>query len=151
MIEASAIFTKVESDITKATTADLTYYRELPTWLNFMLPSWFQQQAQAERNFIWAKLRQESGAMISDSEFLNSRLQYFPQPGDKPEVLENKKRSRETVTRSMAEAGASAFTGDMPGEVSTPGLRQKVIDAGYDYDQMKSDGNSDQDIINALE
>jgi len=151
MINASDIFTKVESDITKASVADLTYYRELPTWLNFMLPSWFQQQAQAERDFINAKLRQESGAQINPEEFISARMQYFPQPGDKPEVLENKKRNRETVTRSMAEAGASAFTGDMPGEVSTPGLRQKVIDAGYDYDQMKSDGNSDQDIINALE
>ena len=39
-----------------------------------------QMFEQAERNFINAILRQESGAAIADSEFNNARKQYMPQP-----------------------------------------------------------------------
>ncbi|KQN80470.1 hypothetical protein ASF03_21350 [Rhizobium sp. Leaf68] len=61
----------------------------------------FQKYDQARRDFINAQLRRESGAVISPDEFDNANRQYFPQPGDKPEVLEQKRKSRETVINAM--------------------------------------------------
>ncbi|MGI8397805.1 hypothetical protein ACRYWZ_15640 [Agrobacterium deltaense] len=61
----------------------------------------FQKYDQARRDFINAQLRRESGAVISPEEFDNANKQYFPQPGDKPEVLEQKRKNRETVIGAM--------------------------------------------------
>lgn len=55
-----------------------------------------QQVEQAQRDFINAVLRLESGAAISESEFINARKQYFPQPGDTNAVIAQKRRNRET-------------------------------------------------------
>lgn len=76
-----------------------------------ILPNMFQsketqQQNQAERNFLTALLRRESGAVISDDEFASGSTQYFPRVGDSPEVLAQKKRNRDQVRASLkAEAG----------------------------------------------
>ena len=79
----------------------------LPSFLNSTKG---QQAQQAQQNFINAVLRQESGAAINASEFDNARKQYFPQPGDKPEVIAQKKRNRELVikgfTRQAGPGGA---------------------------------------------
>ena len=75
---------------------------------NFALSPDQQSFLQAERNFINAVLRRESGAVISDEEFDNARKQYIPQPGDSQQVLEQKRRNRETVQRSFVrDAGPS--------------------------------------------
>jgi hypothetical protein len=75
---------------------------------NFGLDPNQQMFFQAERNFINAVLRRESGAVISDPEFDNARKQYIPQPGDSAQVLEQKRRNRETVLRSIGrDAGPS--------------------------------------------
>lgn len=50
---------------------------------------------QAQRDFVNAVLRPESGASISASEFDNARRQYFPQPGDTPEIIQQKQQARE--------------------------------------------------------
>lgn len=60
-----------------------------------------QQVDQAQRNFVNAVLRQESGAAISQSEFENARKQYFAQPGDSQKVIEQKAKNRATVIRSL--------------------------------------------------
>lgn len=56
-----------------------------------------QQVEQAQRNFVNAVLRQESGAVISEQEFENAKKQYFPQPGDSQKVIEQKRANRETA------------------------------------------------------
>lgn len=56
-----------------------------------------QQVEQAQRDFVNAVLRRESGAVISPVEFTNARLQYFPQPGDSPAVLRQKAANRQTA------------------------------------------------------
>lgn len=53
-----------------------------------------QQVEQAQRDFVNAVLRQESGAAISQGEFDNARKQYFPQPNDTPEVIAQKAANR---------------------------------------------------------
>lgn len=62
-----------------------------------------QQVEQAQRNFINAILRPESGAVISPGEFQNAALQYFPQPGDSQEVIEQKRRNRQMSIRALQE------------------------------------------------
>jgi len=60
-----------------------------------------QKIDQAQRNFINAILRKESGAAINQGEFDNARLQYFPQQGDKPAVLAQKKANRELAIQGL--------------------------------------------------
>jgi hypothetical protein len=50
-------------------------------------------------------LRRESGAAISPTEFDSARMQYFPQPGDKNDVLIQKKANRDIVIQSMLREG----------------------------------------------
>jgi len=71
-------------------------------------PSERKQQDQAERNFVNANLRRESGAAIAPSEFTSAENQYFPRPGDTPEVLEQKRVNRLSAIGAMkAEAGGA--------------------------------------------
>lgn len=56
-----------------------------------------QQVEQAQRDFVNAVLRQESGAAISQSEFDNARKQYFSQSNDTPEVIAQKQANREAA------------------------------------------------------
>lgn len=60
-----------------------------------------QQVDQAQRDFINAVLRRESGAAISSSEFDSARKQYFVQPGDSPQVIAQKARNRQTAIQGM--------------------------------------------------
>ncbi len=70
-----------------------------------------QQAEQAQRDFINAVLRQESGASIAPSEFDNAKKQYFPQPGDSPEVIAQKSRNRQIAVEGLKRnAGKAAFS-----------------------------------------
>lgn len=69
----------------------------------------FKLQAQAERNFVNSILRQESGAAISESEFRNAEQQYFPRPGDTPEVLAQKERNRAVQIAALRAAAGGAM------------------------------------------
>jgi hypothetical protein len=69
----------------------------------------FQSYDQARRNFINAQLRRESGAVISDEEFANANQQYFPQPGDTKEQVEQKREARETAIAAMRRSAGPAY------------------------------------------
>lgn len=70
-----------------------------------------QRQDQAERNFINAVLRRESGAAISPSEFDSAEKQYFPRLGDSPSVIKQKMANRLAVLASLeAESGDIALS-----------------------------------------
>jgi hypothetical protein len=76
---------------------------------NWAMPANVQKANQAQRDFVNAVLRQESGAAIADTEFENAKKQYFPQPGDKPEVIAQKRRNRELVIKGFeTNAGPAA-------------------------------------------
>jgi hypothetical protein len=73
---------------------------------NFAMSDEGQVQEQAERDFINAVLRRESGAAISKSEFESGEKQYFPRQGDSEEVKQKKRNNRMQVLNSLqAEAG----------------------------------------------
>ncbi len=61
---------------------------------NMALGDSAQSAEQAQRDFVNAILRRESGAAISESEFQNARKQYFPQSGDGQQVLKQKEANR---------------------------------------------------------
>lgn len=60
-----------------------------------------QQYVQAQRDFINAVLRKESGAVIADSEFENAQKQYFPQIGDSKDVIAQKAKNRELAMKMI--------------------------------------------------
>lgn len=63
-----------------------------------------QRVEQAQRDFVNAVLRRESGAAISASEFENATKQYFPAMGDTEEVRRQKERNRAmSINGLMAE------------------------------------------------
>ena len=115
--QSNTTFDTLAPQITKLSTVDFFKLRHLP---NALQPAYFQQQVQAERNFINAQLRRESGAAISPSEFSNAEQQYFPQPGDTPEVLAQKKANRELAQANLIREAGSAYDESLVGTVSAP-------------------------------
>lgn len=76
----------------------------IPVVGNLLTSSDKQQLDQAERNFVNAVLRRESGAAISPSEFDSAAQQYFPQPGDSDAVINQKTANRERVIGSLSQS-----------------------------------------------
>jgi len=70
----------------------------------FLLNSTDQQAEQAQRNFINAVLRRESGATIQPHEFESANMQYFPQPGDGADVLAQKRQNRREAIDGLKKA-----------------------------------------------
>lgn len=93
---------------------------------NALLSPKSQQAEQAQRDFINAALRQESGAAIAPSEFENARKQYFPQPGDSDEVLAQKKANRQRVIK-----GFQVVAGPV-GDQIKPSPRDKGASGNWD-------------------
>lgn len=60
-----------------------------------------QKQEQAERDFVNAILRKESGSAISKDEFSSAEKQYFPRNGDTPEVIAQKAQNRALAIDGM--------------------------------------------------
>ena len=56
----------------------------------------FQLYNQSQEDWINAVLRDESGAAIGPDEFVSAKTQYFPQVGDGPEVIAQKRANRKT-------------------------------------------------------
>lgn len=77
-----------------------------------------QVAEQAERNFLNAVLRRESGAVISPSEFREGKKQYFEVTGDSDAVKRQKALNRQTAVEGLFNAAgrplpqSSGFTPD---------------------------------------
>ena len=56
----------------------------------------FQLYSQSQEDWINAVLRDESGAAIGPAEFASAKTQYFPQVGDGPQVIAQKRANRKT-------------------------------------------------------
>ena len=105
-----------------------------------------QQYIQAQRDFINAVLRKESGAVIADSEFENAQKQYFPQIGDSKDVIAQKARNRELamnmiISGSGAQgkeqiAKATANSGVKGATVTLNEVKQAAKQANMSTDEM---------------
>jgi hypothetical protein len=84
---------------------------------NMLLSAQGQKAEQAQRDFVNAVLRQESGAAISAGEFENARKQYFPQPFDSKEVIAQKARNRQIAIQGFLAN-------------SRPGAAEAVVNSG---------------------
>jgi hypothetical protein len=84
----------------------------------------------ASRNWIAAVLRKESGAAISDGEYLNGLKQYFPQVNDTPAVILDKEALRAGAIKGMYKESGDAFKSIYPGAM--PFLQSKVGDETFD-------------------
>lgn len=102
-------------------------------------PSTSQQQVdQAQRDFVNAVLRVESGASINKDEFENARKQYFPQPGDTQETRDQKRRNRETAIDSLKLQGGPGAKSVIsappaPKKDSLGGVLSANADGSYNY------------------
>lgn len=105
-VQAESVLQKNKEAIASFGAARYAAARNLP---NSMQPPVVQEQLQAERNFINAVLRRESGAAISPEEFQSASKQYFPQPGDSPGVLVNKEQNRALVQQNLIRESGSAY------------------------------------------
>jgi len=63
---------------------------------NWLQTEEFQLYSQSQEDWINAVLRDESGAAIGPDEFESAKTQYFPQVGDKPAVIAQKRANRKT-------------------------------------------------------
>lgn len=119
MLQAQQVLDDVESEGT-----DLYQHivKGIPLASNYLTSPQFKMYEQAQRNFINAVLRRESGAAIAESEFANARIQYFPQPNDPPEVIELKRKNRELAIELMLSgAGAGGqYAKDKAAEIGVP-------------------------------
>jgi hypothetical protein len=81
-------------------------------WLSGKTPTGIWKGADLERynagrrNWVTAKLRDESGAAIAEHEFDNQYKTFFPEPGDAPETIETKRKLRNSVESDMARTSA---------------------------------------------
>lgn len=105
--QANEVFDKMETYLNNQPVIGTAINSKLP---NFMKDGDFQSKEQAERNFLTAVLRRESGAVISPTEFAEGRRQYFPQPGDKPAVLAQKKANRDLVMKQFIKSAGNAYS-----------------------------------------
>lgn len=89
---------------------------------NAMLSTNSQKAEQAQRDFVNAVLRLESGAAIGKDEFDNAKRQYFPQPGDSQEVIAQK-----AANRKLQIQGLLGNAGNAP--IPTPGAAPRGMAA----------------------
>lgn len=87
---------------------------------NYMQSDEYQQVRQAQEDWVRAKLRKESGAVIGEEE-MNSEIRlYFPQPGDSQAVIDQKKKSRQQALDGMRLQAGRAVQGKVK--------RWKIVD-----------------------
>lgn len=86
----------------------VTAKEEIGGLLNATATPQKQMYRQAADDWVRAKLRKESGAVISQEEMESEYRTYFPVYGDSPEVVEQKSRAREEAVRAML-SGAGRY------------------------------------------
>lgn len=93
----------------QGTSALQTGLSAVPGVGNYLTSANRQKFEQAKRDFINAQLRRESGAAISPTEFDSANKQYFPTPGDSPEVIQQKAANRRAAIEAMGREGGPSY------------------------------------------
>lgn len=79
---------------------------------NFFKSPQGRRYYQAASDWVRAKLRKESGAVIGPQEMLDEIATYFPMPGDDAPTIEQKRRARLIATNGMIDQSQGAFKGN---------------------------------------
>lgn len=93
---------------------------------NWMASEQGQHNRQQQEDWVRAKLRKESGAVIAEEEMDREIKTYFPQPGDSAAVIESKARSRKRALeqlRQMAGRAVQQRKATPPANARFPGFR----------------------------
>jgi hypothetical protein len=91
-----------------------------------------QKYYQAASDWVRAKLRKESGAVIGPEEMLQEIRTYFPMPGDTNEVISQKAQARRQAEYQMGMMGGMEI--ENPGTASQAGgLQPGAVEDGYRY------------------
>jgi len=98
--------------------------RDLPLLGSFTKSDADRGYEQAQKEFIAAILRKESGGAITKDEFSEYGKIYFPQPGDGPEVLTQKAIARDKAAKSLLEMAGEKAAGSISNR-DISGLRVK--------------------------
>lgn len=93
---------------------------------NKVLSTNSQKAEQAQRDFINAVLRLESGAAIGKDEFDSAKKQYFPQPNDDPETIAQKAANRKLQIQGLLGNAGNAPIPQAPGAAPAGGLKKKT-------------------------
>jgi hypothetical protein len=75
--------------------------RRTPVVGNYLVTEEYQMAKQAGKEFLQAVLRKDTGATITPQEMTEYGGTYLPEPGDGPEVLEQKKAARSRALEAM--------------------------------------------------
>jgi hypothetical protein len=109
----------------------------IPLVGNYLVSEEGQLYRQAQEDWVRAKLRKESGAVIGDDEMEREIKTYFPQPGDSKKTQEQKATSRKGAERQLATTsgllGRKYLRGDVEKTVTAPAAQGGVpqgIDPG---------------------
>lgn len=94
----------------------------------------YQQFDSAKRDFITAVLRKESGAAIGAEEYATEEKKYFPMPGDKPPVIEQKRIARQNAIKAMQAAaqGPMKFYDGRPGAAAPVSAGVPPLPPGFE-------------------
>lgn len=107
----------VELDIGKLGTFEQGKLKFFP---NIMQSELGQTYTQAQRAFIEAYLRKDSGAAIPPHEYVEAAKTYFAQPGDTKTTLANKKRGRDAIMEGLKQESGRAYKEHYGEESSGP-------------------------------
>jgi len=117
MEQAHQIFDDLEREGVDLAAAGTGISRKAPSVLKGAVG---RRISQAERNFVNAVLRRESGAVISDAEFANAEQQYFTRFRDDPDTIEQKKQNRLLAIEGLKSAAGPAWEKFGVGGVKKP-------------------------------
>jgi hypothetical protein len=93
---------------------------------NYLVPPEAQRYKQAMDNFTESFIRFKSGANVPMSEIEKDLKNMMPQPGDLPDKLEQKQRSRERALQGMAiSAGPGAKFISEAYKIEAPGMKNE--------------------------
>lgn len=119
MIESAKLFNPIESELGYGVINKVAESIEAqPVWMdmfgrsakaNTVRSPQQQQYKGAASEWIRAKLRKESGAVIAAEEMNQEYRTYFPVVGDSPERIKQKTKLRATATDSMIKESAGAY------------------------------------------
>ena len=95
-----------------------------------------QSFEQAEKNFVTAVLRRESGASIAPTEFATARDIYFPKPGDTKSTVEQKAMTRNTVINNFYRE-ANVARPILPGQIIKTAGKKYRVEPNGDMTEIK--------------
>lgn len=84
------------------------YGGSIPLIGNYITTPQGKLYRQAQEDWVRAKLRKESGAVIGADEMADEIKTYFPQPGDTQAVIAQKEQARKTAVNNLIEGSQGA-------------------------------------------